>query len=118
MVANTGNNSVLEIGLQAKPFITIPEWRFFDEQIAKAEQLSRHHLAVVLTEWPQTSEAWQTVLSQATDLNVSAWPTILSANGAQQAANYIKQKFDSLSQPSFTAIKPDHSGASRYAKAS
>ncbi|MFE4108597.1 glycosyltransferase [Almyronema epifaneia] len=99
-IANTGNNSVLEVGFQAKPFITLPEWRFFDEQMAKAAMLAQHHLAVVLREWPQTGEAWQSVLAQTASLRPQRWPEILSSDGAQQAAAYITNQFEQFSPPS------------------
>ena len=88
VIANTGNNSVLEIGRHAKPFITMPEWRFFDEQAAKAAQLAKHNLAVVLTEWPKTDDAWRTVLTQTVSLDVQKWSTVLSTSGARQAPGW------------------------------
>ncbi len=103
VIANTGNNSVLEIGHEAKPFITAPEWRFFEEQTTKAAQLAKHNLAVVLTEWPQTGEAWQAVLTQANRLDSNAWPKILSTDGAERAANYISEQFALVSPRSVSS---------------
>ncbi|MGB3613296.1 MAG: hypothetical protein WBA10_05825 [Elainellaceae cyanobacterium] len=99
VITNTGNNSVLEVGLQAKPLITYPEWRFFDEQVAKAEQLTKRNLATSLSKWPQTSDAWLEMLKQAAGLDTQAWSTILSADGAKQAAGYVTQQFDRVSEP-------------------
>ncbi|MDB9526753.1 glycosyltransferase [Oscillatoria sp. CS-180] len=96
VIANTGNNSVLEVGYWQKPFITLPEWRFFDEQMAKAEQLAQHHLAVVMTDWPNAAIQWRSLIEQAKALSVDGWPTILSDQGARQAAGYISQAFAQL----------------------
>lgn len=99
VVANTGNNTVLEVGHWRKPLIALPEWRFFVEQGAKAQQLARHHLAVMMTDWPAGTDQWRSLIAQASNLQTSAWPMILSAQGAQRAANYIAQIFEQLQTP-------------------
>lgn len=96
VIANTGNNSVLEVGHWQKPFITLPEWRFFDEQTAKAQMLAQHNLAIVITAWPTTAVHWRSLIEQAKALSVDMWPTILSHQGARRAADYISQVFAEL----------------------
>lgn len=98
VIANTGNNSVLEVGRHRKPLITLPEWRFFDEQRAKAHQLEQLNLAVTLEDWPTSQAVWQQVLHRAQMLETGLWSEILAKDGAQQAAEYIMQKYFALTQ--------------------
>lgn len=100
IIANAGNNSVLEVGYWQKPLITIPEWRFFDEQTAKAAKLSDHNLAVVINNWPDTALKWRSLIKQAKMLSVHKWSSILSKKGSQRAANYINQQFTQFTTPS------------------
>ncbi|WP_017299358.1 hypothetical protein [Nodosilinea nodulosa] len=93
VMANAGNNSVLEVGHWRKPFIALPEWRFFDEQRAKADQLARQRLAVVLETWPERSSDWRRAIDQAQSLAVETWGAVLSAEGAKRAAALIAQQF-------------------------
>ncbi|MGB3139123.1 MAG: glycosyltransferase [Nodosilinea sp.] len=93
VIANAGNNSVLEVGYWRKPFIALPEWRFFDEQEAKANQLARHRLAVVLEAWPERRSDWQRVINQAQSLAVETWKSVLSSEGTKRAAALITQQF-------------------------
>lgn len=92
VVTNTGNNSVLEVGRYSKPFITLPEVRFFDEQLAKAKRLADLNLAVVLKRWPTNTFQWHDALRRSQKLKTHRWVEILSDDGAQQAANYIEQQ--------------------------
>ena len=98
VIANTGNNSVLEVGQYQKPLVTLPESRFFDEQTAKAERLVSQNLAIVLNSWPTTALEWEKVLERAQLLNTSLWPNILDKDGAEKAARYIEYKFRTLSE--------------------
>jgi UDP-N-acetylglucosamine transferase subunit ALG13 len=96
VVANTGNNSVLEAGMYSKPFITLPEVRFFDEQLAKANQLAKLNLAVVLKHWPATAFQWQDALRRAKQLDVGRWNSIIALNGAKQAASYVEHQLTGI----------------------
>ncbi len=96
VIANTGNNTVLEVGYWQKPLIALPEWRFFDEQAAKAQQLTRHQLAVVAPSWPDTAAQWRSLINQSRQLPVERWSQIVSDSGARRAADYIAQTFEQL----------------------
>lgn len=98
VVANAGNNSVLEVGRWGKPLITLPEVRFFDEQFAKARQLADRKLAVILKRWPSSTFRWQDALRRAKRLQVDTWSTILSEDGPQQAAHYIERQLAEVNE--------------------
>ena len=49
VVASAGDNTVHEIARAEKPFLCVPEWRYFDEQQAKAAELAKLGAAVHLS---------------------------------------------------------------------
>ena len=59
IVASTGNTATQEILSAAKPWIAVPEWRYFDEQVRKAEALQRAGLALHLPAMPASAAAWR-----------------------------------------------------------
>ena len=40
VVASAGDNTVTEIARVGRPFLCVPEWRYFDEQVAKAREMA------------------------------------------------------------------------------
>jgi hypothetical protein len=91
VITSTGNNSVLEAAYFQKPLITLPEPRFFDEQIAKAAILAEKNLAVVLEEWTTDITVWNSLLNKA--LNLNPWGNIVSRESGKKAATAILRRF-------------------------
>lgn len=96
VIANTGNNTVQEIGAYQKPFITWPEDRYFQEQCHKAKILERENLAIVIYKWPDSRIEWNNVFTKAKKLHIEKWSNILNENNVQDIARDISNYFKNL----------------------
>ena len=65
VVASTGNTTVAQILSAGRPWIAVPEWRYFDEQVRKAEALARAGVAHHLPALPSSVPAWRAALAAA-----------------------------------------------------
>ena len=90
VVASAGDNTVHEIARAAKPFLCIPEWRYFDEQQAKAAELARVGAAVHLTTWPASIPEWQKALAQAERLDTAVLAGLHDPDAALKAADWLE----------------------------
>ncbi len=91
IVANTGNNSVLEAGYFDKPLITKPERRFFNEHEMKAKALSEKNLAITIQELPTHTSQWRSLLQQVKSLN--SWNGMVKKYSTFSAAQAIEQRY-------------------------
>lgn len=64
VVASTGNTTCQQILAAARPWLAVPEWRYFDEQHRKAEALAAAGVACVRPHLPSSAEAWQQALAE------------------------------------------------------
>jgi len=92
VVASAGDNTVHEIARAAKPFLCIPEWRYFDEQQAKAAELARVGAAIHLNTWPASIPDWQRALADTDGLDVSRLATLHDEEAAQKAAQWLESE--------------------------
>ena len=83
---NTLCHQVLALG---RPWLVVPEWRYFDEQAAKAEALARAGAAHVLPRWPGTPGGWIAALDAAARLDASAQRALFDADAARGAADWL-----------------------------
>ena len=65
VVASTGNTTCQQILAAGRPWLAVPEWRYFDEQVFKARALDAAGVAVHLASLPASSHAWRDALSRA-----------------------------------------------------
>ena len=72
-----------------KPWVVVPEWRYFDEQFCKAEVLDREGLAVVSRHWPSYAQAWEKLWTAARMIDVGRQRAIIDPNSAQAAATWL-----------------------------
>ncbi|ANU08685.1 glycosyltransferase [Paraurantiacibacter namhicola] len=100
IVASAGDNTVHEIARAEKPFLCIPEWRYFDEQRAKAQQLERLGAAVVRETWPASIPEWQTVLAETNMLEPGALARLHDPEAARNAAQWLEEEAERLWQSS------------------
>lgn len=66
VISSTGNTTCQQILSAGKPWLAVPEWRYFDEQVAKAASLDRADVAVMRPHLPASAQAWQTALADVT----------------------------------------------------
>lgn len=65
VVSSAGNTTCHEVLDAGLPWIVVPEWRYFDEQHAKAAALGRVGAAHVLDRLPSSAQSWRRALGAA-----------------------------------------------------
>ncbi|GGB40898.1 hypothetical protein GCM10011380_32940 [Sphingomonas metalli] len=65
VVASTGNTSCQQILAAGRPWLAVPEWRYFDEQHRKAEALAAAGVACVRPHLPSSAQGWTAALAEA-----------------------------------------------------
>jgi predicted glycosyltransferase len=64
VIASTGNTTCQQILAAARPWLAIPEWRYFDEQHRKAQALAAAGVACTRPHLPSSADAWQQALAE------------------------------------------------------
>lgn len=65
VISSTGNTTCAQVLAAGRPWIVVPEWRYFDEQHHKALALDRAGAAVMLPHLPSSAHAWQAAVARA-----------------------------------------------------
>ena len=65
VVSSTGNTTCTQVLRAGKPWIVVPEWRYFDEQRRKAEALANARVALHLSDFPASVQAWRSAATEA-----------------------------------------------------
>jgi predicted glycosyltransferase len=65
VVSSTGNTTCQQILAVGRPWLAVPEWRYFDEQVRKAEALQAAGVATHLPALPASAGAWRAALATA-----------------------------------------------------
>ena len=90
IVSSCGNTTVHMIAAAGKPWIVIPEWRYFSEQICKAEALDAAGLAAVSKHWPGSAANWRRLWDVARLIDPAAQRAIIASDVAIQTALSIE----------------------------
>jgi len=64
VVSSAGNTTCGELLAAARPWLVVPEWRYFDEQRRKAEALAAAGLATHRPHLPSSAAAWDAALAE------------------------------------------------------
>ena len=64
VIASTGNTTCQQILAAARPWLAVPEWRYFDEQHRKAEALAVAGVACVRPHLPSSADAWAQAIAE------------------------------------------------------
>ena len=59
VIASTGNTTCQQILASGRPWLAVPEWRYFDEQQRKAEALATAGAATVRPHLPSSPQRWR-----------------------------------------------------------
>ena len=89
VVSSCGNTTVHMVLAAGKPWVVVPEWRYFDEQFCKAEVLDREGLAAVSRHWPSYAQAWEKLWTAARMIDGGRQRAIIDPNSAQAAATWL-----------------------------
>ena len=90
MVANAGNNSILEAGYYHIPLIVKAEPRYFDEHERKVAILKRKHYAIIVDDWPDEIERWKRIIEETECLE--NFSNHVSKDGSKRAAQFIESR--------------------------
>ena len=64
VVASTGNTTCQQILASGRPWLAVPEWRYFDEQHRKAEALAAVGAAIVRPHLPSSPLQWRAAVEE------------------------------------------------------
>ncbi|EDL49971.1 hypothetical protein [Erythrobacter sp. SD-21] len=90
VVSSCGNTTVHMILAAGKPWVVIPEWRYFDEQLCKAEVLDREGLAAVSRHWPSHAQTWEKLWTAARMIDVERQRAMIDPKARRKAADWLE----------------------------
>jgi hypothetical protein len=96
IVSSCGNTTVHSVLATGKPWIVVPEWRYFDEQMCKAEVLDREGLAAISKSWPAHAGAWRKLWEAAGRLEPADQAQFVDPDAAHGAARWLDDLATSL----------------------
>ncbi len=96
IVSSCGNTTVHSILAAGKPWVVIPEWRYFEEQVCKAEVLDREGLAAVSKTWPSHAEGWRRLWDAADRLEAGDHARFVDLAAATTAADWLNSLANKL----------------------
>lgn len=92
VVASTGNTICHQVLAAGLPWIAVPEWRYFDEQVRKAQALAAAGLAHHLPALPASAQAWSRAIAAAGALHDPARQrAMVRRDAAAHAADWIER---------------------------
>ncbi|MGF1553287.1 MAG: glycosyltransferase [Paracoccaceae bacterium] len=89
VVASAGDTTVHEIARAGRPYLCIPEWRYFAEQTRKAEALARLGAAHVLPAWPGGYADWRAAIAGAGASDVDTLRSLWNPDAAAAIARHL-----------------------------
>ena len=89
VVSSCGNTTVHMVLQAGRPWVVVPEWRYFDEQLCKAEALDRANLAAVAPHWPSHAGAWGQAWARAAGTDLDAGRSMIDPDAAAGAAEWL-----------------------------
>ena len=91
IVSSCGNTTVHLVGATDKPWVVVPEWRYFDEQLCKARTLDRAGMAAASEHWPSHTAAWRNIWQRACALDPATRRVMISEDAAHRAAGWLDE---------------------------
>ncbi|MDF1728725.1 MAG: glycosyltransferase, partial [Sulfitobacter sp.] len=100
VISSTGNSTCQQVLSARKPWIAVPEWRYFDEQLYKAEALARAGAALHLPHLPSSTHAWRSVLERCrSDHSPARQEALLGHDPAARTAEWLERLIQTLWTP-------------------
>ncbi|MFC3578751.1 glycosyltransferase [Sphingomonas hylomeconis] len=106
VVSSAGNTTVHMIAAAGRPWIVVPEWRYFDEQLWKARMLDQAGAAIMLEHWPSHVGAWTHAWARAAALDLACQQALYDADAARDAAAWLAGLADAAWMPPGVAPSP------------
>ena len=90
VVASTGNTTCQQILAAGRPWIAVPEWRYFDEQVHKARALAGAGAALHLPSLPASIPAWRRAIAAVRrEHDADLQRSMTSPTAARDAARWL-----------------------------
>ncbi len=100
VIASTGNTTCQQVLAAARPWLAIPEWRYFDEQHRKADALAAAGVACVRPHLPSSADAWSDAIAETLATHAPDRQRRLIADApAADAARWLETLADRLWTP-------------------
>lgn len=104
VIAGAGNTAVHAVLAVGRPFLVIPEWRYYDEQRRKAHALCDAGAAALRETWPASPAAWAAAIAEARAIRPDLQQSLAPPGAAGQAAAWLEQLADTLWCPAIPAV--------------
>jgi len=89
IVSSCGNTTVHQIIQTGKPWIAIPEWRYFAEQERKAEALARAGVCASQPTWPSDTASWARLWNKARAAHADGAKPWIDPQADRKAARWL-----------------------------
>lgn len=100
VVASTGNTTCQMILAAGRPWVAVPEWRYFDEQIEKAKALQIAGAALHVSSLPASAQAWAAALARArAEHDPALQQSMVRADAAEMVAEWLSDLTARLETP-------------------
>ena len=96
IVSSCGNTTVHQVAAAARPWIVVPEWRYFNEQVCKAEALDRAGVAAIARHWPSSAQAWRKLWDAARLIEPARQRELVEPAAARSAASEIAELIERI----------------------
>ncbi len=96
LVSSCGNTTVHMIAAAGKPWVVVPEWRYFAEQLRKAEALDAAGAAAMARQWPASAADWQRLWMAAGAIVPETQRALVKSDAAKIAASEINGVIDRI----------------------
>lgn len=91
VVASVGNTTCQQILAAGRPWLAVPEWRYFDEQHRKAEALATTGVATVRAHLPSSSHQWHAAVRETLQTHDSLRQVaLIEPDPAMKVAKWIE----------------------------
>ncbi|WP_419727938.1 glycosyltransferase [Lichenicola sp.] len=92
VVSSAGNTTCQQVLAASRPWLVVPEWRYFDEQHRKAEALAAAGVACLRPHLPSSAHAWQRALDETlAGHRPDAQRALIDRRPAEIAAAWLEQ---------------------------
>lgn len=110
VIASTGNTTCGQILAAGRPWLAIPEWRYFDEQHRKADALAAAGLAYVRPHLPSSAQSWASAIAEAFGTHrPDAQRQVIDKEAASKAAAWLENLATSIwSTPTTPSLITEH----------
>ncbi len=98
IVSSCGNTTVHQVLTRPRPWIVIPEWRYFGEQVAKAEALGRAGVCATQAVWPAQAADWALLWQKAQACTQDGAETFVDPDAAESVAIWLDELANRLWQ--------------------